>query len=336
MSALRVGVFGAGAIGTYVGVRLAAVGCSVVLVGRRRLVEVASDLTAKNLSGDVARPSTDGALTVVEDPAALADVDLILVTVKSLDTPAALEALRPLVRSDTLVISLQNGIRNVPVLRGLPAQVLPGMLTFNVVWEGAHLEQMTSGPIIVGYSEHPSLPRFVDALRSAGEKAGVRKDIEAVQMGKLLLNLNNGICAVAGVPIAESIRLRPLRLAYAACLREGLAVAKAARHPVAAIGILSPRLIVRLLPLPDPIVLRLGRRMAKFDPRARSSTLQDLDRGKKTEIDHLNGEIVRLAAEAGVDAPANRFVTERVHGLEAQEKLKFLTPEEVFRGATGG
>jgi 2-dehydropantoate 2-reductase len=132
----------------------------------------------------------------------------------------------------------------------------------------------------------------------------------------------------------ESIRSRPLRLAYAACLREGLDVAKASHRPVASIGILSPRLIVRLLPLPDPIVHRLGRRMAKFDPRARSSTLQDLDRHKKTEIDHLNGEIVRLAEQAGMDAPANRFVTDRVHELEAQDELQFLSPDEVRRGVT--
>lgn len=328
MTELRVGVFGAGAIGTYVGVRLAAAGCSVVLVGRRRLVDLASDLTARNIRGDVARPDS---LTAVEDPARLKDVDLILVTVKSPDTPAAVEALRDVVRPDTLVVSLQNGLRNVSVLKALPAPVVAGMVTFNVIWEGARLEQATSGPVLVGTSDHPALDRLVDALRRAKEKAGVRKDIEAIQTGKLLLNLNNGICAVAGVPIVESIRSRPLRLAYAACLREGLEVANASQRPVASIGVLSPRLIVRLLPLPDAIVHRLGRRMAKFDPRARSSTLQDLDRHKKTEIDHLNGEIVRLAEQAGMDAPANRFVTERVHELEAQDELQFLSPDEVWR-----
>jgi len=335
VTALRVGVFGAGAIGAYVGVRLAAAGCSVVLVGRRRLVETVADLAARNVRGDVARPSPGEPLTAVEDPAALEGTDLILVAVKSPDTPVAVEALRGIVRPDGLVVSLQNGIGNADVLRALPAEVVPGMVAFNVVWDGANLDQRTGGPILVGPSGHPALPRFVEALRLAGEEAGVRKDIEAVQMGKLLLNLTNGICAVAGVPVAESFTSRPLRRAYAACLREGLEVAAASRRTVASIGTLSPRLILRLLSLPDAVIGRLLGRMVRIDPRARSSTLQDLDRGRRTEIDYLNGEIVRLARDAGLDAPANLFVTERVHELESQEVLRFLTPEDLLRGIQG-
>ncbi|MEJ2288141.1 MAG: 2-dehydropantoate 2-reductase [Deinococcales bacterium] len=335
MTKLRVGIFGAGAIGAYVGVRLAAAGCSVVLVGRRRLVEMARDLSARNVRGDVARPSPDTSLTAVEVPSALAATDVILVAVKSPDTPAAVEGLRGVVGPDSLVVSLQNGLGNADVLRSLPAEVVPGVVAFNVVWDGANLEQTVGGPILVGSSGHPVLPRLLEALRLAKEEAGVRKDIEAVQMGKLLLNLNNGVCAVAGAPLAASFASKPLLRAYAACLREGLEVAAASHHPVASIGRLSPPLIARLLSLPHPVVRRLVGLMVQADPRARSSTLQDLDRGKRTEIDHLNGEIVRLAEEAGLSAPANRFVTERVHELEAQEVLRFLTPEELLRGIRG-
>ena len=92
-------------------------------------------------------------------------------------------------------------------------------------------------------------------------------------------------------------------------------------------------MIARLLLIPDAILFRVARGMISIDPKARSSTLQDLDRRKATEIDFLNGEIVALAREHQMEAPANAFITETVHRLErAQGDLQFLTPEEVLRG----
>ena len=87
------------------------------------------------------------------------------------------------------------------------------------------------------------------------------------------------------------------------------------------------------LTIPDAILFRVARGMVAIDPKARSSTLQDLDRKKKTEIDFLNGEIVRLASEHSIDARANSFITESVHRLErSQGPLQFLTADEVLRG----
>ena len=327
---MKFGVFGAGAIGTYLGVRLSSVGHPVVLLGRRWLADRRAHLTAQTLRGHVARPDQ---LEISEDPAVLRDADVILVTVKSMDTPAAVEALRPLVRRDTLVVSLQNGIRNAEVLRALDADVVPGMVTFNVVFDGARLLQKTSGPILLGPSSHPGLEELVGSLKRAREKAGVRRAIEAIQMGKLLINLGNGICAVSGVPVIGLARSSTLRRSLAVCIREGLRIAALAGRPVASIGLLSPALIARLLLIPDWIVLRITSGIIAIDEEARSSTLQDLDRHKKTEIDYLNGEIVRLAREHGAEAPANAFITEHVHRLEGvQGNLPFLTPEEVAAG----
>ncbi len=101
-----------------------------------------------------------------------------------------------------------------------------------------------------------------------------------------------------------------------------------------AIGILSPALIARMLPLPNVIFERVARRMLTINPRARSSTLQDLDRGRRTEIEDLNGAIVTMARSAGVLAPVNRVITAHVHRLEnSQAPLPFVSPQDLHAEA---
>ena len=100
-------------------------------------------------------------------------------------------------------------------------------------------------------------------------------------------------------------------------------------RPATVLGI-PPAAIARLLALPDAFVLRVAKKLVSIDPRAKSSTLQDLEAGKATEIDDLSGEIVRLAAKAGKPAPKNRVVVDVVHSIEiAAPPLPFLTPDEL-------
>ncbi|MEO1267584.1 MAG: 2-dehydropantoate 2-reductase [Myxococcota bacterium] len=256
---------------------------------------------------------------ITDTPEALADVDLCLVTVKSGDTQAAAHTLAPLLPPGTPVVSFQNGLRNAAVLRdgGLPG-ALAGMVSFNVFRDGDTLVQATSGPLVVEPSPtHPDrLDTLQRSLTTAGETIHIDPNIEGVQAAKLLLNLNNGICALAGVSIAESLRQRPLRQSFGACIREGLAIYRASGIALAPAGRLSPRLIARLLPLPNAIVLRVAPALIDIDPRARSSTLQDLEAGKATEIDMLNGELVRLARLIHLPCPINSWVVEQIHRLE--------------------
>jgi 2-dehydropantoate 2-reductase len=322
---MRVAVLGAGAIGSYVGTKLSSVGCSVVLIGRRP----PKAKSARSIRGKVATP---GDLERTTDPAAVEGAGVVIVAVKSMDTAAAAQALDGHLDPGAVVVSLQNGLRNVPVLARLGVEVVPGMVTFNVIWDGDDLLQSTSGPILAGKTE--KLRPWIAKLRESGEEAGFRTDMDAVQMGKLLVNLGNGICAVANVSVAEFVRSRTLRRAYARCMREGLEVAKQAKRPVASLGLLSPWLVSRMLPVRDAIFFRVAKRLISIDPRARSSTLQDLDAKKPTEIDHLNGEIGRIAAELGRSAPANEFITAAVHALERGER-GFLGADDVLAGVGG-
>ncbi|MEM9492631.1 MAG: 2-dehydropantoate 2-reductase, partial [Myxococcota bacterium] len=286
MTRPRIGVFGAGAIGIYLGVRLSAAGYPVTLIGRQRLVAAAADLTAVTLDGAEVGAADD--LVVSTDAAALARCDLCLVTVKSADSRAAGAALATALDPGATVFSLQNGLGNVDRLRtgGLQHTALAGLVTFNVRRsDAARVIQATDGPILIERSsltrEEPAR-RLEEALSAAGEPAHVRDDLLAVQTAKLLLNLNNGLCAATGLPIRAALLAPDVRWCFATCIAEGLRVMRAAGLPVARIGRLSPPLIARLLKLPTFILQRVAGAFMRIDPTARSSTLQDLDAGKKT------------------------------------------------------
>lgn len=320
---------GAGAIGGYVGVRAAAAGCTVVMVGRPELCEMQSILQAVDLDGRTFGPSDR--VRVTTEVQALADVDVCLLTTKSKDSTSSAQALVDVLSPGTPVVSLQNGLENPNRLRaaGLTA-VVPGLVTFNVVRDGACFRQATSGPIASEAGD--SAPAVAELARLLREVPWVfRPELASMQAGKLLLNLNNGVCAAAGVTVANSLRARPLRRVYGLCLREGIQVLRAADQPFERIGRLSPALIARLLGLPDFIFFQLARQMITIDPRAKSSTLQDLERGRPTEIDDLNGAIVRLGRAHGVPTPANSCITETIRTLEGAETLAHPTPEALLR-----
>ena len=331
MSGPRVGIFGAGAIGGSLGVRISAAGLPVAMVARASLVSVADALVAYDRKGHAYRPGSS--FVVDEDPSVLRDVDVCLVTVKSRATEDAARTLAEVLPARAIVVSFQNGLRNPERLRRhLPHPVSPGMVTYNVVRpEPAVFRQATTGPLVVGPLEGEGgawLQALGRALEASGDRFEVRSDIEGVQAGKLLLNLNNAICAITGVPIAESIKSRTLRRCFSALMREGLDVMRrAGLHPLRVVG-LPPGAIARLLTLPDAIVLRVARSMVDIDPRAKSSTLQDLEAGKPTEIDDLCGEIVHLAQRARIDAPKNRLLVDAIHALErAPAPTPFWSPK---------
>jgi len=327
---LHVGVFGAGAIGSYLGARLSAAGCRVTLVGRPWLVEARARIQAIGL--DQVPIAAADSLVVSTEAASLADVDVCLVTVKSAATDEAGRQLGQVLGDDAVVLSLQNGTTNVARLRaaGVRAPVIAGMVTFNIVSsEPATFRKATSGPIMVGVGVGE---RFGAAIAAAGEPAIERQDIAAVQTAKLLLNLNNGLCAATGLSIADSVRAGELRWCFSELIREGLRATEALGMPVGRIGRLAPALVARLLRAPNFIFSQLAGSFMRIDPAARSSTLQDLDRGKPTEIDYLNGEVVALAERAGQVAAANAAVVNKVHALEScGSRPDFWSPQEAQR-----
>jgi 2-dehydropantoate 2-reductase len=318
MDVMRIGIFGAGSIGCYCGGMLAAHGDAPVLVGRRAMAErLAGGIILTQHDGPQ-KLAPAGSFIVADMPEALGGCDAVLVTVKSGDTAAAGAALAGVLGKDCVVVSLQNGIGNDARLRRLlpDNRVLAGMVAFNVAQIGTNrFHRGTEGAIAIG--DGKGALSVATALVAAGIPAQVRADIEAVQWGKLLLNLNNAVNALSGLPLRQQLSDRRWRHVLAASVREALAAMKRAGVRPAKLGKVPPALIPAILGLPDWLFTRLAASMLKVDENARSSMAEDLERGRQPEIDWLNGEIVRLAQANGMEAPVNEAIIAAVKKMFA-------------------
>lgn len=311
-------IVGAGSIGCYLGGRLLAAGADVTLVGRAR---IGDELRAHGLTLSDYRGGRwhVGAADVryVTQPDAAAMADLVLVTVKSAATPSVAEELSRMLHPGAVVISFQNGLSNADVLRAaLPQQtVLAGMVPFNVMQPApGALHQGTGGELEVAGS--PALAPFADDFQRAGLPLIQRADMASVQWAKLLLNLNNAVNALANVPLKTELSQRAYRRCLALAQTEALRLLARAGIQPAKLTPVPPAWIPRLLATPDAVFARLGGKMLAIDPLARSSMSDDLAAGRATEVDWINGEVVRLAQRLGQRAPVNAQLCALVHAAE--------------------
>jgi len=317
---LHIGVMGAGAIGGYVGARLAAKGATeVTLIGRKALADTIArhGVTLRELDHDA---HVDPAMVrIEEDVHALSSCDVVFCCVKSGATAETAKILANVLKPTTVVVSLQNGLRNPEVLSAaLPRNpVLPAVVDFNVIiCEGAVFHRTTSGSLIIETRAEGQDQPWVDALRAAGLEVEEVRPIAPEQWTKLLLNLNNAVSALSGAPTRDMILSRPYRRVIATLINEGLDVLHEAGIRTANFHGVPLRVMAFILKLPTPIVRMVIRAQLRIDPEARTSMWTDLERGRPTEVDFLNGEIVRLADQHGIAAPINRRIAELVHEAE--------------------
>lgn len=316
---LRISVFGAGSIGCYLGGRLAAAGAEVTLIGRERVGAEIRDhgLRLTDLHGsDIRVDATDIAFDTGPESAATAD--LVIVSVKSAGTPEAGATLASAIGTGTVVVSAQNGLGNADTLRAaLPGRVvLAAMVLFNVVHRGdGRFHQGSEGDLEI--ERHPAVSAFAPAFGDAGLPLHAHDDFRSVEWAKLLLNLNNPVNALSGLPLRGELSRRPFRRALALAQREALALLTARGIAVAKLTPLPPQWIPRLLTVPDGVFRLAGSRMLAIDPHARSSMWEDLEAGRRTEVDWISGEIVRLAEASGTAAPVNARLVALIREAEA-------------------
>jgi len=157
-----------------------------------------------------------------ENPSIMGDAAVVLVAVKSADTIAMAEIIARHTPPDVVIVSLQNGVGNVAVLRNrLPGRrVLGGMVPFNVIALGqGRFHRATSGDIVIEQDE----ARTAEKLSVPGLKMRPTDNIDGVLWGKLLLNLNNALNALADLPLRRQLAQRPWRRLFADQVAEGLA-----------------------------------------------------------------------------------------------------------------
>jgi 2-dehydropantoate 2-reductase len=307
-------VMGAGAVGGWVGGRLAAAGVQVTMVGRSRPLDAwqARGLLLTDLDGGRLQVPADRLALHTKVPAGLRPA-LVLLAVKGGATADAARALQAALPVGTPVVSLQNGVANPDVIRAeAPAlAVLAGMVACNIAMpEAAHLHRATDGDWAA--EDHPALRPWQPVFRAAGVPLALHADLAPLQWGKLLLNLNNAVNALSGLALRAQLLDRDHRRCMAMLIDEALEALAAARIAPARLTPLPPRALPMVLRLPTPVFRALAARMLRIDDQARTSMALDLAAGRPTEVDLLNGEVARLAERLGTAAPANRRIVELV------------------------
>jgi 2-dehydropantoate 2-reductase len=310
-------VYGAGSIGCYIGGRLE-VHTPVRYIGRDAMLTTLREhgLSTSDYRGHASKQQGDALDLQTETPAA-SEAALVLVCVKSAATADAATQLAAVLKPGSLVISLQNGLHNAQILQAALPQctVLAGMVPFNVVQRAPGVfHQASSGELMV--QADAALARWLPVFAAAGLPLQPRDDMPAVQRAKLLLNLNNAINALAGLPLREQLSQRNGRRCLALAQREALEIFQAAGLPVARLTLLPPAWLPRVLALPDVLFSLIAARMLAIDPLARSSMWDDLKAGRRTEVDYINGEVVTLADAHGCPAPINARLCALVHAAE--------------------
>jgi 2-dehydropantoate 2-reductase len=318
MNTPRVAVVGAGAVGGYFGAMLARAGAHVTLIGRSRHVDVWKRnglfLESATFQGTIPVQAS----TELD---AARDADLVLFTVKAVDTEDTARQLAHHLRAGALVISLQNGVENVPLMRAAAAldpvaavvYVASAMPTPGRVKHGGRGDLLIGDlPGRRGARRDAELTRLSAWFEAAGVPCRVSADIEADLWAKLITNAAlNAISGVVHATYGEAAASPNSREVIRLLVNECVAVARAS-------GVALPA--VDHVQLVWEFAERIGAVYA--------STSHDLERGKRTEIDALNGFVVRRGTELGVPTPVNQTLLALVKLRERQFESAVGDPRE--------
>ena len=311
-------VAGAGSIGCFVGGLSASAGHRVSLLARPRVIAEIErfGLTLTSLEGASWHVASQQ-VKLSEDPKILAEAGVVLVTVKSADTAEVADAIARYAPQDAVVVSLQNGVANAAMLRGRLAgmTVLAAMVPFNVIAAGeGRFHRATSGDIVI----ERDAANIAAQLSVPGLVMRPTDDIVGVQWGKLLVNLNNAINALSGLPLREQLAQRDWRRLFADQITEGLMAVRAEGiRPISPTPV-PPNWVPHLLRLPDALFKIALAPAMKIDPQARSSMWEDLERRRRTEIDYLQGVITEIADRRGLSAPLSHRIVALIRDAEAK------------------
>ena len=295
---MKIAVMGAGAVGCYYGGMLARAGHAVVLVARPVHVEA---IRQNGLLLDTQTFQERVQLQADTEARAVQGAQCVLFCVKSTDTESAGRAMAPYLGTDTVVLSLQNGVDNAERLQQLLGRpVLPAVVYVAAGMAGpGHVRHHGRGELVIAPS--PASGDIARSFAAAGIPVEISDNVAGALWAKLVLNcVYNPLSAITQLPYGEIVNSPGLEVPRMMddIVHECMAVARAC-------GVQLPEGTAEA-------VLPLARSMATQV----SSTAQDLARGHRSEIDHLNGYVVRRGEALGIPTPANRMLHTLVRLLE--------------------
>ena len=287
---------GAGAVGCYYGAMLARAGHEVTLVGRPRHVDAVRRAGLRLETGALDEHVPMRAST---EPDAVRGARIVLFCVKSPDTEAAGRALAPHVGREAAIVTLQNGVDNAERLEAaLGREVVPAVVYVAVEMAGdGHVRHHGRGELLIGRAA--ASEAIAAAFHAANVPVEISDNVAGALWAKLIVNsAYNALSAITQLPYGRLMQNPDVPAVMRDVVDECLAVARAS-------GVEVPADVHETLP-----------RIAQTMPGQLSSTAQDLARGKKSEIEHLNGAVVRKGEALGVRTPVNRALLALVQLLE--------------------
>lgn len=299
---MRIAVMGAGAVGCYFGGMLARAGHSVVLICRP--VHVAA-IRRDGLFLDTVTWQAHVALEASTEPDAVRGAELVLFSVKSTATESAAAAIRPHLAPDAMVLTLQNGVDNATRLKAvLTQEVAPAVVRVAAEMAGpGHVQHRGRGDLLIAASARTE--QVAALLIAAGVPTELSDNVHGALFAKLIGNCAyNALSAISRLPYGPLSRGEGVQQVVGDVVRECLDVA-------AGMGVTVPGDVWAAI---DAGVQAM--------PTQLSSTAQDLARGKRSEVDHLNGYVVRQGEALGIATPVNRVLHTLVKLLEATRDLE--------------
>lgn len=299
---MKIAILGAGAIGSLFGALLWESGEDVVLIGRKRHVDAIKSrgLKVSGISGErIVKPK---AVTTTQE---VGKVDLIIISVKSYDTEQAAKDALNMIHHNTVVLTIQNGLGNIEKLCEIIGEkhVVGGVtMQGSTLVKPGEIYHAGKGPTIIGELNGEitnRIKRIAETFNKAKIETQITQNIWGVLWDKLIINVGiNALTAILRVRNGELIKIPEIRDIMIEAVKEAVNVAKALNIK---------------LEIEDHV--RKVIEVAEATANNKSSMLQDIEKGKRTEIDYINGAIVKLGKKLKIKTPVNKTLTAIVKAI---------------------
>ncbi|MFA6357319.1 MAG: 2-dehydropantoate 2-reductase [Candidatus Omnitrophota bacterium] len=306
---MKIAIVGSGAIGCLFAAFLTKSKEDVWLLDKSK--ENASKLNESGISVEGTSNTFQVKVKVTSSVQDIGKTDLIIVCVKSFDTKTAIEQIKPLLTTHTKILTLQNGVGNLEIIAEIAGEdrVIGGVTNEgSTLIDLGKIRHAGKGETIIG-AIGGKTPVEIRAIREAFNKAGfetkMTRDIKSLIWSKLIINVGiNALSAITRLPNGKLIQFEGTKRILRNAVTEATRIAKKKRIK---------------LTFDDP--LAKVEAVCESTSGNLSSMLQDVLKKKRTEVDFINGVIVRLGQELGIEVPTNKFLLDLVNAIESNYKL---------------
>lgn len=313
-------MFGCGLVGSFLAGNLIKAGFKTFAVGRESAQEqLKFGLMLSDCDGN---QSLTGAPKFISEKNTRFKADLVWLPVKCHSIENAVDELQAFITPETVIICCQNGIGSDQIIsEKLSNPIIKSLVGFNVTNPKAgHFHRATDGALVIENSSVFDCEQLIEQLSESMLPCSISNNFEAEQWAKLQLNLTNPVNALADIPVKDMLEQRDYRKIIAALMNELLSVTKAQNIELPQLTAVPAHWIPKLLDKPNFLFSVLGKKMLNIDPTAKLSMWWDLSQGKKTEIDFLNGAVVKFAEQNSIDCPVNQKLVSLIHQVENGEQ----------------